>query len=222
MFKKILIILAVLFIFGCAVQEKEFDTKYYSCTSACENSYYARQAISSNNANACSEIEDAKIREECKDSLNYATAMKTQNIVNCDNIKSNSLKDSCKATLESKKIIEQKNPNLCNTLPSKQQDCKDAIYLSKAVEENNILWCNKISDIHQKDICLVEVSLKQAVKEDNEEICSNLEEKNKISCQDRFFYNKARKTKNLELCSKISSNLLREACKSNKNIYSLI
>lgn len=72
--------------------------------------------------------------------------------------------------------------------------------------------CLKIKNEHFKNLCLYSLTLRQAVQNEDVTLCEDLPQPEVQDCKNNYYFKMAKKNKNLELCSKITHDDLKENC----------
>lgn len=165
------------------------------------------------------------LKTECRDSFIFELALKENSIENCNEIYDKIKKNSCideinNLNLNCSVISNKALRDKCNYMLSEKNklETSDKLFL-KATSENNIDLCKKLSSYSKKEECTKEVILEKKDIWLCKYVFSNLDEQKK--CYDnisydfnRYIISEAFKTKNLNICSKITSEELVKQCKS--------
>lgn len=161
----------------------------------CRDNFLFELAIKENSINTCDEIYNSIKKISCIDEVNSKN-------LNCSSIKNTALKEKCNFTLTEKNNL----------------DANDELF-NKAIKENSADLCKKLASYSKKEECIKEIILEKKDISLCKYVFSNTEEQktcyNNISYDfNRYIISEVFKTKNLLLCSKITSEELIKQCKS--------
>lgn len=161
----------------------------------CTDNFLFELAIKENSLSTCNEIYDNIKKLSCIDEIN-------SNNLDCLSIKNTALKNKCNYTLAEKKKLET----------------NDQLFI-KALKENDADLCKKLSSYSKKEECIKEIIIEKKDMSLCKYIFPDIEEQktcySNVSYDfNRYIISEVFKTKNLSLCSKITSEELIKQCKS--------
>lgn len=81
--------------------------------------------------------------------------------------------------------VEKKTPESCDRIPDEylRKNCRNTMFETKAITENDEQWCKEIADSTSRIGCLDKMANLQAISEGNEKICDRIsDEKLKKDC----------------------------------------
>lgn len=194
---------------------------------AAKDECFSRLAVQSNNPSYCMQMDpNSSYRNNCL--LKVAMSLDRPDI--CESISQNASRNLCKNQIFTNLAVKNKEPQFCEQLvsddPETRRSSIDNCLFSMAKELNDTRYCNRISNVFAKELCLTgridPATCNQIVESQGRQAClyiSAVYSKDPNACaylpdslRDNCYVQIASSTKNPKVCGFVVTPSLREQC----------